>query len=258
MDKIIVASSKGGVGKTTVSLGIASAATELGKKVLLCDLDFENRCLDLFMGIENVPLYNIFDVAKGRVPAEKAVIKNNRGLFFAAAPADASVGESGEKNITPDELVSALEGISEASGADMVICDTSAEHAIPSILAKSFANKALVVTSHQPAAQRGAMRMAGILSDFGIDTRLIITAFEFKETLHKSRAGLLDIIDGSGVQLLGAVPYDRELMLCHEKGVMAPRGSEAERAFLNIARRLCGESIRLFDGIKSIKRSKIL
>ena len=79
---LIVASTKGGVGKTTVALGIASALCRMEKKVLLCDLDFENKCLDMFMGLEDVSLYNIADVARGFVTAEIAVVSNNRGLSF--------------------------------------------------------------------------------------------------------------------------------------------------------------------------------
>lgn len=258
MEKIIVASSKGGVGKTTVALGIASALVERGKKVLLCDLDFENRCLDLFLGLENASLYNIFDVAKGTVSTENAVIRNDRGLFFTAAPPNATVGESGENNLTAKELIKALKNITEIADADFVICDTAAGHTIPSILAESFADKAIVVASHQPASQRGAMRMAGILDDYGISSRLVVTSYEFKESVKKARAGILEIIDESGVQLLGVVPYDRALMLSHENGVMIPKDCEAEIAFDNIAARLCGENVKLFDGIKSINRKKIL
>ncbi len=258
MKKIVVASSKGGVGKTTVALGIAGALSEKGKNVLLCDLDFENRCLDLFMGIENISLYDIGDVARGTVPPEKAMIKNDRGLSFVAAPADVSIGH-GDNDISPDSLIKALDAVGEASGADFLICDTAAGHTVPEILAKSFADKAIIVASHQPTSHRGAARMKQILEDSGLsDTGLVITAFEFKETLKEARAGIFETIDSSGVQLLGVVPYDRRLMLSHEKGVMVPVGSDADIAFSNIAARLCGEKVKLFERLKGIKKKKVI
>ena len=97
--KIIVASSKGGVGKSTVALGVAGALCMLGKKVLLCDLDFENRCLDLYMGIENAALFNVADVARGKASPAKAILKNSSGLSFLAAP-EGSFPEETEKTIS--------------------------------------------------------------------------------------------------------------------------------------------------------------
>ena len=100
--------------------------------------------------------------------------------------------------------------------------------------------------------------MASILSEKGVESRLVITAFEFKEAVKSARSGIFEIIDNSEIQLLGAVPYDRELMLSHENGLMMPKGCAAHIAFGNIAGRLCEENVPLFKGIKSIKRKKII
>ena len=64
--KILVSSLKGGIGKSTVALGIAAALADRGKRVLLLDCDDGNRCLDLMMGIEDRVLYDLSDVMEGR------------------------------------------------------------------------------------------------------------------------------------------------------------------------------------------------
>ena len=258
--KIIVASSKGGVGKSTVALGIAGALCMLGKKVLLCDLDFENKCLDLYMGIENAALFNIADIAKGRTTPEKAILKNSEGLSFLSAPDGVVPGGSGENDISKEDLAKALADAVSSSEYDFAIFDTGTAHEIPILLADTFRGAtALIVASHQSSSSRGAERTAALLEEHGVrECRLVICGYEFLEAVRRERRGIIDIIDSSRVPLIGAVPYDRTLMLSNERGVKAPEGSDATEAFINIAHRLCGETVRLFDGINSVKRRKIL
>lgn len=256
--KIIVASSKGGVGKSTVALGVAVALTSHGKKVLLCDLDLENRCLDLFMGVEDAALFNFADVASGAVTPEGALLKNADGLSFLAAP-DGSAIDGGEL-LKGETFGETLKAAVEASGADFAVFDTGTAHDIPAKVASVFPDaKALIVASHQATATRGAERMAEVLTRAGVkECRLVICGYEFKVASRKERTGLLEIIDSSRVPLIGVVPYDRELLLCHERGVKAPEDAPSSIAFENIAERILGEHVRLFDGISSINRRKII
>lgn len=259
--KIIIASSKGGAGKSTVALGVASALVDRGHRVLLCDLDFENKCLEFFMGLEQVSLYNIADVAKGLVSAEKAIIRNGKGLSFITAPTGYTVNTiRGANVITPPELVFALNEVIKAEDPDYVIFDTAAGHQIPVILAQKFRDaNAIVTASHQPASCRGAQRAAVLLEENKVkNVRLIITAYEFEEAWKETRAGLIEIIDSSAAQLIGIIPYDRKLLLSHEQGTMLPENCISHKAFANIAARICGEDVRLFDGMKSFKRNRII
>ena len=86
---ILVTSFKGGVGKTTISANLAISLVGNGKKVLACDCDLESRCLDLVLGIEDQPLFNICDAVSGRCDIDNAVSKDDRfgELYFMPAPA---------------------------------------------------------------------------------------------------------------------------------------------------------------------------
>lgn len=257
--KIIVASSKGGIGKTTVALGIAVALIDRGLRVLLCDLDFENRCLDLFMGIDKLSIYNIADVASKRVPVEKAIIRNEDGLSFVSAPANFAEEKDAFKGVPPEDLICALNAAIDAEKPDYVIFDTSAGLCVSTLLAESFKGSlAITVSSHQPAACRGAERAARVLLERGArSAALVITGYETEGKKANGRAGLIDIIDASSVKLLGVVPYDRELLLSHENGTTAPKSAPSSAAFRNIAARLCLERVKLFSGVPGIKRKNI-
>lgn len=84
---IAVASSKGGIGKSTAALGISRALCARGKKVLLADLDYGNACLDMLCRAEDSVLYTSADISRGICSPEEAVIKpEGEALFLLAAP----------------------------------------------------------------------------------------------------------------------------------------------------------------------------
>ena len=252
--KIVVTSTKGGIGKSTVSAGIALTLVERGRRVLLCDCDLSGRCLDLILGEESHALFDIGDVAAGRCSPADALLHPWRidALSLCPGPAVYSADD-----FVGDALTAALVGLEAAAGADYVICDTAGMTAAPDIC-KSFADTALIIATQQPASIRAAEATAARLKDSGVrDCRLVINDFEWREAYSGERAGILDIIDGSGVMCAGIVPHDRTLMLAGESGIRPPEG-RARTAFGNIAARLEGEYVKLFEGIGGISKRRAL
>ena len=75
MGKIIVLiSSKGGSGKSTVAVGLATAFSNEGKKVLLIDADEGARCLDSMLAVDSDTLFDISDVLKGNADISSAAL----------------------------------------------------------------------------------------------------------------------------------------------------------------------------------------
>ena len=144
--RILVTSSKGGIGKSTLSAGLAYAFARRGKRVLLCDCDLGGRSLDMFLGEENNTLFDIGDVVKGRCKPEDALLNpwDTVNLFFCPSPAVYMPGD-----ITGDELIRALKSLETAAGADVVICDTAGFVCAPDI-ASGYAKTALVVSTQLP------------------------------------------------------------------------------------------------------------
>lgn len=273
---IMIASSKGGVGKSTSALGISHALCEMGYNVLLVDLDFGNACLDMLLGVQDSVVYTIQDVAKGTVPAAKALLKIRKEARVKKKGFRKIVEEAGELYLLPsisggagciptysgedpregdETVVRAIKDAAEECSCDFVIIDTGAGYSRAVTIGAEISDIALVVTGQMPVALRSAEATVGRLCDMGVeDIRLIINSFDAQGVIDESRKGLFGVIDESRAQLLGVVPYDYNLMLTHER--LLAQGKDAESAFSNIARRLCGENVPVFSGMKRMRKLK--
>ena len=86
---LAVTSGKGGAGKSSVSVHLASSLSDMGNKVLLIDLDAGMRCLDIMLGVSDILLFDLEDVLSGNKSLEESIIIppcGNGKLHFLAAP----------------------------------------------------------------------------------------------------------------------------------------------------------------------------
>jgi septum formation inhibitor-activating ATPase MinD len=75
--------------------------------------------------------------------------------------------------------------------------------------------------------------------------RLIINRFDKKAAVGAKLLNIDDVIDGTGVRLIGIVPMDRRVDFCLPRGEDIPPESELRAAVRRVARRMTGETVRL-------------
>lgn len=96
MSIIAIAIQKGGSGKTTTALNLAAAFREMGKHVLLIDLDPQCN-LTQSMGIRNDPKPSIYDIldqeASGDSPDMHDIIRDVNGIPFVPASLELAKAE---------------------------------------------------------------------------------------------------------------------------------------------------------------------
>lgn len=235
---ILIASGKGGAGKTSLTACLSMALAELGRRVLAVDGDCGLRNLDLVMGMSDRLVFSFADVAAGVVPLSRAAAAHplNGKLFLLTAPADVP--------FLRVRQLRALRDAAEADGYDYMLWDGPA--GLPGELSiySAIADESVVVTTPEPASIRGAERTARFLEEGGVrQIRLIVNRVRPHLIRHGLASNIDDAMDQAGLPLLGVVPEDEDMIACSNSGksLLHLKKSGAALACRNIARRLEGE-----------------
>ena len=242
---IVIASGKGGVGKTAVTAGLGIALDSYDKRVLLIDADFGLRNLDIALGVESDVVYDILDCVDGRCTFETAAIniKEKNDIFFLPAPQSRS-----GKYIDEAAFVEFCESLRDKF--DYIILDAPAGLNLE-LIAKC-ADRAIIVVQPFIASLRDADRCVDILGRNGVDDVKLVINCVRRELIADGRMWNVDnIIDLLGIPLLGIIPYDEEVL----KGIAAAdRKSIVFKALNNCSGRILGENIPVINPSKKQKR----
>ncbi len=231
-----VTSGKGGVGKSTVSVGLSFAFSKMDKKVLLVDMDEGLRCLDIMLGIDSSVVFDLSDILLGKDFTD-CIYPCDTCPNLDLIPAPSAIGLIDAFSFS--SFVQKIENL-----YDIIIFDFPAgvDFSLYTCLPKS--TLFLTVAFPDPVTVRDAAIVSSKLYEMGAQSRLIINNFDYKLTKRRIFRNIDDIIDKSGLRLLGIVPHSKELTLLSVKHKLKNKGS-AMSAFNRIAKRLDGENILL-------------
>lgn len=237
----VITSGKGGVGKSTVTVGLGRALAQRGRRVLLVDCDAGLRSLDRMTGTEENLVFDMADVVFARCAPAEAIYPcgDSEGLFLLPAPSQ------GEDMIRPGVMKKLVPLLKRYF--DHVLLDSPAGVGSGFRSAASGADRALVVCNPDPVCVRSAGVARELLGKLDVpEMRLVINRFNgelFRET--DAYSDLDGVIDGAGIRLMGVVPEDFALAASFLQGKSAREDSAGMKALCRIAGRLEGETIPL-------------
>lgn len=236
---IVVASGKGGTGKTTVCAGLGVALAKDNKRVLIMDCDSGMRGIDLVLGVSDELVYDIADVVSGECDYADAMYKVQgvEQLYCIAAPLYA------DDEVSPSLIKNFVDGIRDEF--DYILIDSPAGTGSGFAAAAKGADRALVVVNAEPISIRGCRNISHRLDELGVtDRRLIINRFErerfFKMGLY---ADLDEIIDEAGMRLIGLIPEDIRVIALSQRGALTTNWSQTAVIFDSIVKRLQGVDV---------------
>lgn len=143
---IAIASGKGGVGKSTVSVNLAISMARVGQKVLVFDGDLGLANVNVILGI--IPKYNLYHVVKGHKSLKDIVIQTPEGVDIIAGAS----GYSQLANLNDTQRNSLIKGFSELDNYDVMIIDTGAGISSNVIGLTLPADDVIVITTPEPTA----------------------------------------------------------------------------------------------------------
>lgn len=235
---IAVASGKGGVGKTNVSVNLATAFASRGKQVMLLDADLGLANVDVMLGLN--PTYNLSHVINGDCSLEDVIVTGPGGLKI--IPAASGIRKMAE--LSPQEHTGLIRAFSELShGLDVLIVDTAAGISDSVTSFARACQEVIVVVCDEPASITDAYALIKIMNrDYGRQRfRLLANMVRNQDEgrdlfLKLSRAAdrFLDI----SLDYMGAIPNDEYLRRAVQKQravVEAYPASKAAVAFKKLA-----------------------
>ncbi|HEX9792299.1 MAG TPA: MinD/ParA family protein [Kiloniellales bacterium] len=156
---VAIASGKGGVGKTWLSVTLCHALARAGCKALLFDGDLGLANVDIQLGL--TPHHDLAAVIAGRCKLDEAIINYGEGGF------DVLAGRSGSgslANLSPERLTALSKALAAMAPAyDRIVLDLGAgvERTVRQLAAQ--ARSCLVVTTDEPTAMTDAYAFIKLL-----------------------------------------------------------------------------------------------
>ncbi len=212
MVKVIsVTGGKGGVGKTNVTLNLAMALAQLGKKVLVLDADLGLANCDVMLGLRVEK--NLSHLLAGTATLDDILVEGPFGIKIAPAT-------SGSQNMTElsqVEHASLIRAFSELqTPIDVLLVDTAAGISDMVLSFSRASQDVLVVVCDEPSSITDAYALMKILSrDHGVDKFKIVANMvrNLKEG-HELFAKLTRVTDrflDVSLELVATVPHDENV-----------------------------------------------
>lgn len=233
---ILVASGKGGVGKSVFTANTGAALALRGFKVVLIDMNVGLRNLDIYLGLESKVVYDVADVLAGICRIKQALIKDRRfpELYMMAAPQNKD-----KADITPLHMKVLCNKLKKTY--DYILIDAPAGVDDNLYVAAAGADSAVIITVPEYTAVRDADVLDRILMKMGIKERYYV--------INKVQANLINtgLVPGIGeiaeilrADIAGIIQYDENIHIAANNGlpIVFKKGSYIERNFSNIIERI--------------------
>jgi flagellar biosynthesis protein FlhG len=238
---IVVASGKGGVGKSNLAANLAVALGARGARVVLLDADLSQANLDLLLGVH--PRFDLQHVLSGEKTLEEIAVKGPHGILL--IPSASGVPDLIDLDDYRREcLLRGLGQLDEA--ADFILIDTASGVSRQVTSFCLAADDVVVMTTPEMPAFSDAYGLIKLLQGQGLSrpphllVNMTTTEEEAEETAHRIRLVARRFLR-LDLDSWGSVPFDptiQRAVRLQEPVVVAFPQSPAAIAYRALAERL--------------------
>ena len=237
MGKVIaIVSGKGGTGKTFFTSNLGTYLAMQGKKVVMIDMDFGMRNLDLYMGMENNVVYNVMDVLSGVCGIKRALIEDKRipNLFLMSS---ALCGDT--RDVTELHMKVLCDILKKHF--DYILIDAPAGVGEYFNVACAGAEKAIIITEAEMASIRDAQVVESQLRAAGVkDMYCVVNKLKQELATVNIVPKIQEIKDKLNVPIAGAIQFDTNVCISTNSGkpIVHKKEQYIYKNFSNIATRI--------------------
>ncbi len=212
--KILIASGKGGTGRTFFTSNIGVALADKGYKVALVDLDLSLKNLDIYLGLESKVVFNILDVLNGLCRVRQGLVRDKRfdhlyilaGAYF-----------RDEKNIDEKDLIK-LYNILDSQFDYIIIDSFSGDSSYIKLATTNVDMCILTIEANIPSIRDGEI-LATYLKDVGVkNLKYVLNKANFELIERKLTPSVLEISNSLGLDSLGIIQYDENILISTNYG----------------------------------------
>ena len=238
---VLIASGKGGVGKSTLTANLGAALARRGSGVVIIDADIGLRSQDTFLGLENSVVYDLIDVAGKECTLDQALLDSptvpNLKLLPAAQFARVRALDS-------DRLRKILKTLKQSF--DFILIDS------PAGIEKGFRNllnagvdQIILITTPDDLCVRDVERAAQVIESKQLSRpHLIVNRLDNNLIRQHEMLSARTISESLDLPLLGEIPEDPVVyrsVLRHT--LFTDYDCKARGAVMRIAGRILGDNI---------------
>jgi len=211
----LIASGKGGTGKTMFAANFGATLAKRGNQVVIVDLDLGLRNLDLYFGMENKVVYDVYDVLTGVCRIRQALIKDKRfeNLYIMAASPTKDDG-----TLSPLHMKVLCRKL--CAQFDYIIIDAPSGIEDGLVLSAAGSDAAVIVTTPEYASLRDADAVDRELLNLGISERYVVLNKVMAEMMAAGYIPKLrEITSMLRPQLAGVIQFDENINISTNLGV---------------------------------------
>lgn len=210
---IAIASGKGGVGKTLISINLATIIGSTGKRVLIIDGDFGLSNVHIMLGL--TPEKNLADFINGKASIDETIFKINPNVHFISS----GNGIQELTNLSSKEITDILDRIHEyaESNYDIIVFDTPPGIHNETLIITSSSDIPIIISTPEPTAVADAYALIKVLNTSMMlkDFYVLINKVSSKEEGAKV-FGSIDIVAKKFLDInlsyIGYLTYNKSLI----------------------------------------------